>query len=145
MKEQNFKNHARYSKFHHFLITPLSALYFGWTLAKMDFATKDSSLESMYFFLGAFLILLLPNLARVYALKLQNRIILNEMRNRYFHLTGSTFEEKEKNLKLGQIIALRFASDEEILPLLDKAIAEKLPAKEIKMQIKNWRGDYIRV
>jgi len=67
------------------------------------------------------------------------------MRNRYFHLTGSTFEEKEKNLKLGQIIALRFASDEEILPLMDKAIAEKLPAKEIKMQIKNWRGDYIRV
>lgn len=145
MKKQNFKNHARYSKFHHFLITPLSAIYFGWTLAKMDFATKDSALESVYLFLGAFLILLLPNLARVYALKLQNRIILNEMRSRYFHLTGSTFGEKEKNLKLGQIIALRFASDEEILPLMDKAIAEKLPAKEIKMQIKNWKGDYIRV
>ncbi|MBM3169400.1 MAG: hypothetical protein FJZ76_09050 [Bacteroidetes bacterium] len=145
MKEQNFKNHARYSKFHHFLITPLSAIYFGWTLAKMDFTTNDSALESVYLFLGAFLILLLPNLARVYALKLQNRIILNEMRSRYFHLTGSTFGEKEKNLKLGQIIALRFASDEEILPLMDKAIAEKLPAKEIKMQIKNWKGDYIRV
>lgn len=145
MKEQNFKNHARYSRFHHFLITPLSTIYFGWTLAKMDFATNDSALESVYLFLGAFLILLLPNLARVYALKLQNRIILNEMRSRYFHLTGSTFGEKEKNLKLGQIIALRFASDEEILPLMDKAIAEKLPAKEIKMQIKNWKGDYIRV
>ena len=81
----------------------------------------------------------------MYALTLQNRIILNEMRNRYFHLTGKTFEEKEQNLKLGQIIALRFASDDELLGLMDRAIAEKLKAKEIKQQIKNWRGDYIRV
>jgi hypothetical protein len=59
----------------------------------------------------------------MYALTLQNRIILNEMRIRYFHLTGKTFDEKEQNLKLGQIIALRFASDEEILGLMDRAIA----------------------
>ena len=67
------------------------------------------------------------------------------MRNRYFHLTGKTFEEKEQNLKLGQIIGLRFASDEELLGLMDRAIAEKLTAKEIKQQIINWKGDYIRV
>jgi hypothetical protein len=48
-------------------------------------------------------------------------------------------------LKLGQIIALRFASNEELLGLMDRAIAEKLTAKEIKQQIKNWKGDYIRV
>ena len=82
---------------------------------------------------------------RSYALKLQNRIILNEMRNRYFHLTGKTFDEKERELKLGQIIGLRFASDEELLGLMERAIAEKLTAKEIKQQIKNWKGDYIRV
>lgn len=67
------------------------------------------------------------------------------MRNRYFHLTGKTFDEKERELKLGQIIGLRFASDEELLGLMDRAIAEKLTSKEIKQQIKNWRGDYIRV
>jgi hypothetical protein len=82
---------------------------------------------------------------RSYALKLQNRIILNEMRNRYFHLTGKTFDEKERELKLGQIIALRFASDAELLNLMDRAIAENLSSKEIKQQIKNWKGDYLRV
>uniref|UniRef100_UPI004047D397 DUF6526 family protein n=1 Tax=Algoriphagus sp. TaxID=1872435 RepID=UPI004047D397 len=81
----------------------------------------------------------------LYALKLQNRIILNEMRNRYYHLTGKSFDEKERQLKLGQIIGLRFASDEELLNLMDQAIADKLTSKEIKRQIKNWRGDYIRV
>jgi hypothetical protein len=54
-------------------------------------------------------------------------------------------EEKERELKLGQIIALRFASDAELLNLMDRAIAEKITAKEIKQQIKNWKGDYLRV
>lgn len=111
----------------------------------MDFSSTETTLESIYLFIGAIILFLLPLLARLYALKLQNRIILNEMRNRYFHLTGKTFDEKERELRLGQIIGLRFASDEELLNLMDRAIAEKLTAKEIKQQIKNWKGDYIRV
>ena len=68
-----------------------------------------------------------------------------EMSLRYFHLTGLPFTPKEKQLKLGQIIALRFAGDEELLPLMEKAIHEKLSPKEIKQQVKNWQGDYRRV
>lgn len=145
MKNQHYGNHTRYDPFHHFFLTPLSSLFFGWTLTKMDFSTQETALESGYLFIGAFVLVLLPLLARTYALKLQNRIILNEMRTRYFHLTGKTFEQKEQELKLGQIIALRFASNEELLPLMEKAIAEKLSAKAIKLQIQNWKGDYIRV
>jgi hypothetical protein len=111
----------------------------------MDFSSQETALASGYLFIGAFVLVILPLLARMYALTLQNRIIINEMRNRYFHLTGKTFEEKEQNLRLGQIIALRFAPDNELLGLMDRAIAEKLTAKEIKQQIKNWKGDYIRV
>ena len=145
MTTQNYSNHARYYPFHHFVITPLTLVFLGWTVNKMDFSNLETISESIYLFIGAFVLFLLPVLARMYALKLQNRIILNEMRNRYFHLAGKTFDEKEKELKLGQIIGLRFASDEELLGLIDRAIAEKLTSKEIKQQIKNWRGDYIRV
>ena len=111
----------------------------------MDFSSQDAALDSAFLFIGAFVLVLLPLIARMYALTLQNRIIINEMRNRYFHLTGKNFDEKEQNLKLGQIIALRFAPDNELLSLMDRAIVEKLKAKEIKQQIKNWKGDYIRV
>jgi hypothetical protein len=145
MKTQNFGNHTRYNPLHHFVLTPLTTIFFGWTIAKMDFSSQDTFLESAFLFIVAFVLVLLPLIARMYALTLQNRIILNEMRNRYFHLTGKTFEEKERELRLGQIIGLRFASDEELLNLMDRAIAEKLTAKEIKQQIKNWKGDYIRV
>ncbi len=145
MKIQNFGNHTRYDPFNHFLLTPLILIFLGWTVSKMNFSSQEATLDSWFLFIVAFILFLLPLLVRSYALKLQNRIILNEMRNRYFHLTGKTFDEKERELKLGQIIGLRFASDEELLGLMDRAIAEKLTAKEIKQQIKNWKGDYIRV
>jgi ABC-type amino acid transport substrate-binding protein len=48
-------------------------------------------------------------------------------------------------LTVSQIIALRFASDEEWLSLIQKAINENLSSKEIKQLIKSWRGDYYRV
>ena len=145
MKNQNYGNHTRYNPFQHFVLAPLTLIFLGWTGNKMDFSSQEATLDSWLLFIGAFILFLLPLLVRSYALKLQNRIILNEMRNRYFHLTGKTFDEKERELRLGQIIALRFASDAELLNLMDRAIAEKITAKEIKQQIKNWKGDYLRV
>lgn len=145
MKQQNYQNHTRYYPFHHFIITPLTLVILGWTVVKSDFSSSESTSESVYQLLIAFVLVLFPLLARLYALKLQNRIILNEMRNRYFHLTRLPFTEKENLLKLGQIIALRFASDGELLELMDKSIEKGLSPKEIKLQIKNWKGDYRRV
>lgn len=67
------------------------------------------------------------------------------MRIQYFHLTGKSFDEKETKLRLGQVISLRFASDGELLGLMEEAIEKKLSPKEIKMKIKDWQGDYRRV
>jgi hypothetical protein len=117
----------------------------GWTVYRMDFSSSESLSSSIYSLLGALILALLPLLARIYALKTQNRIILNEMRQRYFHLTGTPFYPIENQLKLSQIIALRFAGDGELLSLMEKAIQEKLSSNEIKKQVKNWQGDYRRV
>jgi hypothetical protein len=145
MKSQNYANHTRYYPLHHFVITPLTLIIFIWTITKSDFSTSEAMMESIYDLLMVVVLLLLPIIARLYALKLQNRIILNEMRIRYYHLTGKSFEEMENRLKLGQIIALRFASDSELIHLMDLAESEKLSPKEIKLKIKNWKGDYRRV
>jgi hypothetical protein len=84
-------------------------------------------------------------ITRVYALKNQDRLIRLEMRQRYFELTGTSFNSKENQLKLSQIIALRFASNEELPALIDLAIKDKLSNKEIKMAITNWQADLLRV
>ncbi|MBK6950691.1 MAG: hypothetical protein IPH24_01250 [Crocinitomicaceae bacterium] len=90
----------------------------------------------------AFNILLIGVLARMFGLKAQDRAIRAEESLRYFILTGKPIS---KNLRLGQIIALRFASDEEFVALAARAENENLKSKEIKQAIKNWRGDYHRV
>ncbi len=75
----------------------------------------------------------------------QDRIIRMEMRYHYHLLTGVRFEPFENQLTIKQIVALRFASDEELVELINVAIAKKMTPKEIKLAIKNWKGDYQRV
>ena len=80
--------------------------------------------------------------ARRFALKAQDRAIRAEENFRHFILTGKPLDSR---LRMSQIIALRFASDEEFPPLAKRAADEKLIAKEIKATIKNWKADYYRV
>ncbi|WP_175499663.1 DUF6526 family protein [Algoriphagus aquimarinus] len=144
-KTQNFENHAKLYPLHHFIIMPMALIYLGWTVVRTDFSSSTSVAESIYQLLLAFLILLISYLPRIYAIKNQNRIIRLEMRQRYFHLTGSTFYDIEIQLTSAQIIALRFAGDDEILALIDKSIKENTTPKEIKKSIKNWKADHHRV
>lgn len=143
---QNYKNHTRYFPLHHFLITPLTLIIMAWSLVNLFtlWETKEIS-QALYNILIAFVLLLLPVLARIYALKTQDRIIRLEMRQRYFELTGTSFLKMEKKLRMSQIIALRFAGDEELIPLMEKAIKDKLKSNEIKKSIKNWQEDRRRV
>jgi uncharacterized membrane protein YjfL (UPF0719 family) len=78
---------------------------------------------------------------RTFALKAQDRAIRAEENLRHFAMTGKLLDSR---LTIQQIIALRFASDEEYLPLIAEAIAKNLDAKTIKMQVKNWRADHHR-
>ena len=79
---------------------------------------------------------------RQFPLRAQDRAIRAEENLRHYVLTGKLLPAE---LRMGQIIALRFAPDEEFLPLIDRAIKEGLSQKEIKMAIKNWKPDYYRV
>lgn len=80
-----------------------------------------------------------------YALGNQNRTVRLEMRLRYYILTGKRFEDVESKLSFSEIAALRFAPDDELIQLIDAAIAEQLSADEIKRRIKNWLPDTKRV
>jgi len=142
MTEQNFSNHKRYHPFYHYFITPLSlvaCILGGIHLAKADAANHYNA---ALIFLGLFLILCLAVLTRTYALKVQNRVIRTEENFRHFLLTGKPLDSA---LRMGQIIALRFASDEAFPALAQKAQSEKLSPEAIKRSIAQWRADYNRI
>jgi Family of unknown function (DUF6526) len=76
--------------------------------------------------------------SRVFALKAQDRAIRAEENFRHFVATGKPLDSR---LRMGQIIALRFAGDNEFVALAKKAADENMGAKDIKMAIQNWRAD----
>lgn len=141
---QNYSNHTRLYPAHHFILTPVTVAALAIALAIVG-ESDSIGKQEIFNVLAASALILTAFIARIYALKNQNRIIRLEMRYRYFELTGKSFKEKERQLSLSQIIALRFAGDDELLQLIDKSISEKLSNKQIKQSIKNWQADYKRV
>ena len=139
---QNFKNHTRRVKGFHGALFILIVLFFGGALNYWAHASEDNYyLASLLVILAPILILLMW-FTRTFALKAQDRAIRAEENFRHYLLTQKLLPS---SLRLSQIIALRFASDEEYLELVEQALKDKLPAKEIKAKIKNWKGDYHRV
>ena len=81
------------------------------------------------------------SLVRVFALRLQNRIIRLEMQVRLARLGR---EQDLRKLAMRQIVALRFASDAELPALIDRTMSENLPADAIKRAVQDWQGDHLR-
>jgi hypothetical protein len=143
MKTQNFANHPRYVTGFHLVLG--SFLILG-TIASLvnvylQIAAHDNVLESvliaLLFVCGIFLLWF----TRQFAVTVQDRAIRAEEGLRYYILTRKALDSK---LTKGQIIALRFAPDDEFLVLADRAVREGLTPREIKQSIKNWRPDYDR-
>ena len=140
---QTYQNHARWVPMYHFVMGPIFLLNF---LLGAYQAVTDFSLTSLFAVLlavglvGAFFFL------RVFALQAQDRVIRLEERMRMHALLPDDLKPRINDFSTNQLIALRFASDEELPELarqvLDKNIADQKPIKEA---IKNWRPDYQRV
>lgn len=142
MKEQNFKNHVQLVTGYH-RVTLVGILLF--LVASVNYLIKSTPenkyLASMLFLLSLVIVLMAWYL-RIFALKAQDRAIRAEENLRYFVLTGKLLPSQ---LRMGQIIALRFAPDAEFLVLVEKAVKENLSNKDIKLAIQNWKADYNRV
>ncbi|MDQ2751516.1 MAG: DUF6526 family protein [Bacteroidota bacterium] len=145
MKKQNYNNHVRFHAPYHFILLPLLLISIGICVYQIFHSPFQQvfyvwiTIVLLFQFLTVFL------LRQHYSLNNQNRIVRLEMRLRYYQLTGDRFEPLEKRLSFNQIASLRFASDDELIALIERAVKEKLPPKEIKKSIVHWHGDYMRV
>ena len=140
MAEQNFKNHARFVPMYHFILPiAILALIIGASINLFDAINHQDGLYSASLIcLMSLVMLFLWFYLRAFALKAQDRAIRAEESLRYFIATGKALDRK---LSMGQIIALRFAGDDEFVALAHKAAAENMSSKDIKMAVKNWKTD----
>jgi hypothetical protein len=142
MQEQNLKNHIRLVKGYHGLTFLLILALLVGSFVNLCHSAKENLYSASLICVTSVIFVLLFWFIRAFALKAQDRAIRAEESLRYFILTGSALP---KQLRLSQIIALRFAEDAEFIELVKKAIDGKLSVKEIKLSIKNWKADYNRV
>lgn len=140
---QNFSNHAKFTPGYHFVTAPLGIIYFVWAVRRL---IAMPGAETLFTLIGAMAIIGAIAYARTSPLVTQNRIIRLEEQLRLTRILPADLVARVNDIRPGHLIALRFAPDAEVTELVRKVLADpSISPKAIKAQIKNWKGDYLRV
>jgi len=144
MTEQSYKNHRQTVPMFHVVLFALLALTLIGSFVNLFQSLGDHQRLYSASLIVALTVaaLIVMFLARIFALKAQDRAIRAEENLRHFALTGKLLDSR---LTLRQIIGLRFAFDGEFVSLAEKAADEKLSEDAIKRAIRQWRPDTYRV
>jgi len=143
--EQNYSNHARWYPLFHFVVMPLLFLNFLDHLVRVFTNTGDARYDQIGWAVLGLTLILLALAARLQILTVQDRLIRLEEKLRYAALLSPELNARCGDLTKPQIIALRFAPDDELPGLVERTLNGEFPStREIKLAVKNWRGDYLR-
>jgi hypothetical protein len=138
---QGYANHSRYVPMYHFVTSGILVINFFWAFYRVvRFPAADTAIA----LLVAFALLSLFFYAREFALSVQDRVIRLEERLRIAKLAPDLAPRLEE-FRRSQLIALRFASDEELPALARRVLDENIrDQNEIKKAVRVWRADHLR-
>ena len=139
---QDFSHHTRLDPLFHFFILPVFVITLIATIVHL---VRRPGLHSAWLVVVVIAVLVAVFKIRLYALKVQDRVIRLEERLRLATLLDPALRPRIPEFTEAQLIALRFASDAELPALAARALNEKLAAQDIKKSIQNWRPDHWRV
>lgn len=140
-RQQDYSNHIHWVPLYHYLTFAVMAILIIGATYNLIIGKKNETLLNSLFLLLVLTLVSVSFHNRSFALKAQDRAIRAEENLRYFILTGKKLDQ---SIAIEQLIALRFAGDNEFVELVDKTLKENLSPEEIKKEIKNWRPDYHR-
>jgi len=139
---QNFEHHAKIVPGYHRVLLPIFAINLFWCIYRVF---RAFSAETAISLLLAVAFVLLCFYARIFALTVQDRVIRLEMKFRLEQVLPAELRPRIPELVVGQLVALRFASDQELPELVKKVLDERLTdRKAIKKMIRNWQPDFLR-
>ncbi len=142
MPSQTYANHRRFDPPYHYFLAPVAMLNLGLTC--VDLSRHPGPVTAWLLVLAVTFVVLVLKI-RTYPLRVQDRLIRLEETLRMQRILPAELQRRTTELAPDQFTALRFASDDELEALVRRTLDEKLPAKEIKKAILNWRPDEFRV
>jgi hypothetical protein len=112
MQEQNYQNHRKLDPVFHIVLLAIIIYLIVQSIINLvgAFSNNNNKAQAVMFFFIAIALAISYIKIRTFPIKAQDRAIRAEENLRYFTLTGKLLD---KNLKISQIIALRFAPDHE--------------------------------
>jgi hypothetical protein len=118
-KRQTYKNHIHYVPLYHYLTFLAMFILTAGGIYNLITCKREEVLQSSLVLLLVLTLISVSFHSRSFALKAQDRAVRAEENFRYFVLTGTPLPH---GLTLYQIIALRFASDEELVSLYQRRL-----------------------
>ncbi|HEY0995064.1 MAG TPA: DUF6526 family protein [Gemmatimonadaceae bacterium] len=139
---QAYANHRRYFPLYHYFALPVVAVHAIVTIVR---AVREPSLWNGWVALVALAIAAGLVALRASTLIVQNRLIALEMGLRLTAVLPPEQRMRIPELRVRQLLGLRFASDEELPALVDRCLQGELrTADEVKKQVQHWRADWLR-
>jgi hypothetical protein len=144
--EQSYANHSRLVPGFHFVTFGILAVNLLWSLYRLVWPYGEVPVfDRILAVLVAGGLIGLAYYARMFPLAVQDRVIRNEMHARLEAALPPDLRPRIGELRRGQIVALRFASDEELPELTRQILEGKLNrGDEIKRAVRTWRADHLR-
>lgn len=139
---QSYKTHRRLVPAYHFGVLFSLLAYFVWSVYQLFQGLTGAAV------MGVILSLALMVFAisiRSQILRVQDRVIRLEMRLRLRENLPADLAARAAHLPVRQLIALRFASDEELPSLVSEVVEGKVVSpNDIKLKIRQWQADHLR-
>ena len=139
---QNFEHHVKFVPAYHGGVFFIFLINFIWCVYQLIHAPSGATVIALLLSVAFLLVFFY---ARVFALTVQDRVIRLEMRLRLQEILPADLRPRVGEFSVGQLVALRFAGDEELPVLARKVLDEKIEdRKAIKKMVKNWQPDLLR-
>ena len=139
---QTYKTHTRWFPPFHFFVIPvllINVFVSGWLLY------RSPSRLGTWELIVAIALVMTALTARVMVVAVQDRVIRLEMRLRMRELLPADLQARIGDITREQCVGLRFASDAELPALIRRVLSGELKTtREIKEQVAQWQGDYLR-
>lgn len=140
---QNFQTHARYVPGYHFI---LAAILLANLVIRVVETIRHPGWMNAWTIVMAGAFITMAWYLREFPKRAQDRVIRLEERLRLGRLLPTEYRPRLNEFTASQLIALRFASDEELPALAVRVLNEKIQDRTaIKTLIQQWRADHLRM